>query len=417
MFSAFSVFSQTASPTTTPTRERIVVGSSATPGKTESTKRIVVTNTLLSPAPTPSSRPAATPVRTQTNNSFAAAESNITSSLAFGQLKSKIAEAKRQMQARPLPTALTDSFLVTDVIRIAFHDWDTQQLDYAAMTKDNFLSRGAEIPTTSSNGKSVRVRIIRANGVNTPVMIFDEKNRAHLPLLVQYPIVRDGQYIETAYYISTHPGLVTIETVNAGKFYVRNTLDVAREKLREKKFYIQPRIVDIAERLAVVEHVDHQRFWNEFHNNIYNEIYTLFAMNEGGTYRYSVSTAGAGGMVQMIPSTYRMIRARFPGANLMPDFVEGMRDHVNASQAMLLYMQLTWNDLIANQTVQNAVESGIATQEQLISAGYNSNPARLPLYIRRGGANWATLIPRETKIYLQIYSSMERFVAIPARTK
>ena len=31
----------------------------------------------------------------------------------------------------------------------------------------------------------------------------------------------------------------------------------------------------------------------------------------------------------------------------MPDFVEGMRNHVNASQAMLLYMQMTWNDLIA----------------------------------------------------------------------
>ena len=117
----------------------------------------------------------------------------------------------------------------------------------------------------------------------------------------------------------------------------------------------------------------------------------------------------------MIPATYRMVRSHFPNAALMPDFVEGMRNHVNASQAMLLYMQMTWNDLISRSTIQMALSSGIATQEQLMAAGYNSNPARLAGYIARGGAGWTSLIPQETRIYLQIYSSFERAVAIPAR--
>ena len=107
-------------------------------------------------------------------------------------------------------------------------------------------------------------------------------------------------------------------------------------------------------------------------------------------------------MVQMIPATYRMVRSRYYNVPLMPDFVEGMRNHQNAAQAMLLYMQMTWNDLIASPTVYYAVQNGIATQEQLMAAGYNSNPARLPGYINRGGDNWSALIPRETKIYLQI---------------
>ncbi len=111
----------------------------------------------------------------------------------------------------------------------------------------------------------------------------------------------------------------------------------------------------MAEKLATVEHVDHHRFRTEYHPNIYNDIFTLYALNEGQTYRYSVSSAGAGGMVQMIPSTYRMIRSRYYQIGLMPDFVEGMRDHVNASQAMLLYMQMTWNDLIASPTVFDAL--------------------------------------------------------------
>lgn len=117
----------------------------------------------------------------------------------------------------------------------------------------------------------------------------------------------------------------------------------------------------------------------------------------------------------MIPSTYRIVRNRFPNAALMPDFVEGMRNHVNASQAMLLYMQMTWNDLSSSPTVTNALETGIATQEQLMAAGYNSNPAKLPGYINRGGAGWTNLIPRETKIYLQIWDSLEKAVALTPR--
>lgn len=211
--------------------------------------------------------------------------------------------------------------------------------------------------------------------------------------------------------MSTHPGLITPEVVNAGRFYVRNTVDVAREQLKKKGYLIQPKVADMAERLATVEHVDHLRFRTEFHPNIYNDIFTLYALNEGQTYRYSVSSAGAGGMVQMIPSTYAMIRRLYPNAALMPDFVEGMRNHVNAAQAMLLYMQMTWNDLAANPTVSTALQTGIATPEQLMSAGYNSNPAKLPRYIDRGGAGWTSLIPRETQVYLQIYSSLERAVS------
>ena len=63
----------------------------------------------------------------------------------------------------------------------------------------------------------------------------------------------------------------------------------------------------------------------------------------------------------------------------MPDFVEGMRNHVNATQAMLLYMQMTWNDLSASPTITEAMTTGIATQEHLMAAGYNSNPANLPV--------------------------------------
>jgi hypothetical protein len=92
-----------------------------------------------------------------------------------------------------------------------------------------------------------------------------------------------------------------------------------------------------------------------------------------------------------------------------------MRSHTNALQAMLLYMQDTWNDLAANEDVQNALSAKLATQTELLAAGYNSNAARLPLYLRRGGSAWRTLIPRETQMYLQIYKTVDSLVPMKTR--
>lgn len=337
--------------------------------------------------------------------------------ISFGQIKSKIAEAKRQLQTRPLATALVEGTAPTDYVRVAFNDSKAGHIDYFVLSKEAFLSTVSEKFVSSERGRQLRVKTIRGNGVNTPIIVTDVAGDIQLPLMVQYPVVRNGKYMETAYYMSTHPGLVTPEVVNAGRYYVRNVIEIARDRLREKGIHIQPKLADIAERLATVEHVDHMRFRTEYHPNIYNDIFTLYALNEGQTYRYSVSSAGAGGMVQMIPSTYRMVRSWHPNVPLIPDFVEGMRNHVNATQAMLLYMQRTWNDLIASPTVSSALSSGIATQEQLMAAGYNSNPARLAGYINRGGGNWTGLIPRETKVYLQIYDSIEKHVPMTARTR
>lgn len=418
LISVSTNFSQELKPVPTPPARARIVGVTPTPSKT-----VVVTNNLP-PTPTPTPKPVfiATPtpkpiIVGTTPSPTPYPTYNTSQTLTLGQIKSKLEEAKRAMAARPITIADTDGTFTTNSVRIAFYDWDTRKLDYVVMTKDSFLTKDGEFFVTSANSKSLKVKIVRPNGVNTPIIISDYTNKVHLPLMVQYPVERGGTYYETAYYMSTHPGLVTPEVVNAGKLYVRNTIEIAREKLRQKGIFISPKVTDIAERLSIVEHVDHFRFRNEYHPNIYNDIFALYALNEGQTYRYSVSSAGAGGMVQMIPSTYLMVRNRYYVAGLMPDFVEGMRNHVNAATAMLLYMQMTYNDLVASTTVFEAIQNGTATELELMSAGYNSNPAKLPGYIKRGGANWRNLIPRETQIYLQINASMDRFLPIIPRTK
>ena len=328
-------------------------------------------------------------------------------------ISARISEAQRMFKTRPKPTALAVGQI--EFVTVAALDRENARTHFITISKQTFLTKGAEVNTVTSEGTSVTLRIIRANGVNTAMTIFTPDGKSLAPLTIEYPIERGGKFLETAYYTSAHPALLSKDLMRSGQSYVRNMLDLAAKRLRDKGVPISPLLVDVAERLCVVEHVDHGRFRDENRIALYDEIYSLFALNQIDTYRYSVSSAGAGGMVQMIPWAYNLERTRHPGVGLIPDFVTGMRNHGNALQAMLLYMHDTWNDLTANDEVQYALSTKTATPAELLAAGYNSNAAKLPGYLKRGGDGWRTLIPRETQMYLQIYKSFESLVPIQTR--
>jgi hypothetical protein len=335
-------------------------------------------------------------------------------------IQARISEARRMLKTRPMATAMSvpssQSAPSIQFVTVAALDRETARTHFITLSKETFLTKGAELNTITSEGTNVNLRILRANGVNTALTIFTPEGKALAPLTIQYPIERGGRFLEMAYYTSAHPALLSPDLVRSGQSYVRNMLDLAAKRLRDRGVPISPEIVDVAERLCIVEHVDHQRFRNENRAALYDEIYSLFALNELDTYRYSVSSAGAGGMIQMIPWAYNLQKTRHPGVGLIPDFVMGMRNHSNALQAMLLYMHDTWNELTANDEVKYALNAKIATPSELLAAGYNSNSAKLPGYLKRGGDGWRTLIPRETQMYLQIYKSFEGLVTLPSRT-
>ena len=354
--------------------------------------------------------PQAPPVRTtetekkNTPQQPIVARENSPSRLSPSKIHQRIEEAERMLKTRPHPTALATPAIDTVTVAAMLPD---SHIHLFRISKELFLTKGSEIPATSTDGLPVMIRVIRANGVNTAVTIFDDKNRSLTPLLVEFPIERRGVFREMAYYTSAHPALLSNDLTKSGQVYVNSMVDLAAKRLKDKGFPVASNLIEIAKRLCIVEHVDHDRFRNENRIALYDEIYSLYALNELDTYRYSVSSAGAGGMVQMIPWTYNLMRQRHPGVGLNPDFVAGMRNHGNALEAMLLYMQDTWNDLVANEDVITALSEKQITPTELMAAGYNSNAAKIPGYIRRGGANWRYLIPRETQIYLQIYQSID----------
>ena len=387
-----ATYAQTTRSNDAITRPRIVA-----PAKKESAKASFQTQDL--PA-----RKADTEKKNSTQQSPVARDTS-SSRLAPNRVHARVEEAKRMLKSRPHPTAMTTPAL--DYVTIAAMSPENSHIHLVRISKETFLTKGSEVSTVSSLDLPVTVRVVRANGVNTAVTIFDDKNRSLTPLVVEYPIERRGVFREMAYYTSAHPALLSNDLTKSGQSYVNSMVDLAAKRLKDKGFPVAQNLIEIAKRLCIVEHVDHDRFRNENRVALFDEIYSLYALNELETYRYSVSSAGAGGMVQMIPWTYNLMRQRHPGIGLNPEFVAGMRNHGNALEAMLLYMQDTWSDLVSNDDVQAALSAKQITPTELMAAGYNSNAAKIPGYIRRAGAGWRYLIPRETQIYLQIYQSLD----------
>lgn len=325
------------------------------------------------------------------------------STLTHREISKKIAEAKNLLKAQPKSSDAASAVSVN----LAAFDSATLQIHIFPVAKDSFLTFGAEMLARTHLGRTVRVRVLNPNGVNTAVQVSDAATgQKFLPLVVEYPIVNGGVITENAYYTSAHPALRSLDVISAGQSYVTTMLDQAAAELAQHGLIVSPDLINVARHLVIVEHTDQKRFKDQ-DPAVYPEVLSLYALNRGDTYRYSVSSAGAGGMIQMIPRTYEAIRQQHPNISLQPDFVTGMQNHANALKAMLLYIDDTWKYLASSAEVQQALVSGIATKTELLAAGYNSNPYRLPGYLSNGGSAWRTLIPAETQMYLAIYRSVD----------
>src|SRR6185503_1872319 len=301
-------------------RPRVVSGAvsrNQQPSQTPASQKPAAEVGKQSPEPSPTTTPAtpAQPVE-QAGIETEPADSGKPQTLLSPQaIRARIAEAERLFKSRPKPAGMVPSI---DFVTLAILDRRTNRIHQLTVAKETFLTKDAEVNMTTSLGLLVSLRVIRANGVNTAVTVFDSTGYSLMPLLVEFPIEKRGVFRELAYYTSAHPALMSPELARSGQLYVRTMLDFAAKRLREKGVHVSPQIIDVAERLSLVEHVDHDRFRLENRSALFQEIYSLFALNQLDTYRYSVSSAGAGGMVQMIPWAYGLMRQRHPSVGLIP---------------------------------------------------------------------------------------------------
>jgi len=137
-------------------------------------------------------------------------------SLSFGEIKSKIAEAKRQLQTKPQLISSEDPKLQTNWVRIAFMDPRTSKIGFVTLTKDTYLKTGAVNTGVSTDGKMITVRTIRANGVNTPIQVVNSDGIAQLSNLAK------GEYEVHVWHPQLRPGA----TVDLQRLTISDTTEL-----------------------------------------------------------------------------------------------------------------------------------------------------------------------------------------------
>src|SRR5689334_19732909 len=84
-------------------------------------------------------------------------------------IQSRISEARRMLKTRPVTTALSVPSI--EFVTIAALDRENSKTHLITLSKESFLTKGAQVNAISSLVTNATVNVLRANGVNTALTI------------------------------------------------------------------------------------------------------------------------------------------------------------------------------------------------------------------------------------------------------
>jgi hypothetical protein len=261
-------------------------------------------------------------------------------------------------------------------------------------------------PRLGARAENAVIEPGKANGVNTKFTIISQEH--HIVLALKRPVRSAGGFKEVVY--TPYSEGIDIPAVRkAGLDYLRYIISEAKDDLIRRRVF--PRSCnsfiddDISIVLAIIEHIDPGKFLSGKYTpeKLINETLVILGTNKQNAYRYSRSKAGATGLFQFIPGTYKRIQNLYPSAGLNRDFVRGMEDHQNAAKASFLLFDADMY-VLSDTRRQRLLEdpSGLG---RFLASAYNCGPGRTRGSMERFGDNWTAAIPSETQTYLQKFDA------------
>jgi len=247
----------------------------------------------------------------------------------------------------------------------------------------------------------------KANGVNTKFTIVSQEH--HIVLALKRP-VRSTSSFKEVIYTPYSEGIDIPALRQAGMDYLKTIIGNAKNDLFRRQ--VKARSCndfidnDISTVLAIIEHIDPGKFMGGKYTveKLINETLVILGANKHNAYRYSRSKAGAMGLFQFMPGTYKRIQNLYPNAGLIPDFTSGMENHENAAKASFLLFDADMH-VLSDAKRQRLLDDPAALGRFLASA-YNCGPGRTRGSMERQGDNWASAVPLETQIYLQKFDAV-----------
>ena len=251
--------------------------------------------------------------------------------------------------------------------------------------------------TMSFPDPAVQVKLTYFNGVNSKFQISYPYGGQVIALKYLISDVENGSKsaiensLSEAFYVPYSPGLSDPQVLKYGADYLNGIIETVTHSIE----HIPSRSIPggmiteaippaMIKALVYAEHTNTaQVLYGDVQDTI-NTLNTLFATNEGDTYKYSVSSAGARGIAQFMPGTYKGLVDRHPEAGLISDFVQGMADHINSIKAMYLLLD-DYAGAVRVKATKGFAEGRIFDYG---AASYNAGTTRVIKAVNRFGEDW-----------------------------
>lgn len=253
---------------------------------------------------------------------------------------------------------------------------------------------------------TVGIKVKLTNYINSD---YATNNPDHIVVAVRYPIyheVKKGKKVvsydvEQAVYTPASAPLLTPEVVAEGERLLDLHISNGIVALH-KEATISPGLIKA---IAVIEHTDRSWLMRDA-KAAAGKVYATLALNPDQPYGYSRSSAGALGLFQFIPSTYKNFAKR-PGLALNQNFEAGMRDPANAARAAVAYMDAVLGSL----PTEAAADPQSPRAFEFFAAAYNGGTAK----IKRASLVWddqisGVLKPKEILSRARLHSETIDYV-------
>ena len=251
--------------------------------------------------------------------------------------------------------------------------------------------KGIEVLTP---GTSLFVR--RDNGINSDIACIEPKGGK--VILVKYPVTNEnnrfggGNEVIEATYTPYSAEIKNEEVIAYGIQIMDKLIDKAYDQLKMRRVpsRVEPNKLvtevipkNILKVLLLNEHIDPGLFKSPSEaKSLVEMVLTIIATNKEKAYAYSISRAGARGLVQMVPSTYGLLQDKYVQAGLRENFSIGMVDTVNAIMAQVLLCDSDWQAIASRREVEKDKIGAY------LAAAYNGGVGRVLTIVNREQSEW-----------------------------
>ena len=322
-------------------------------------------------------------------------------------------------QGRALLQAAIDSDL-SYIGKVYTADPDAQHITLAiwdpktnAVHTYDAMKSGVKL--TPDAGQTDKVRVTYSNGLNSDFRVTSADG--DVVVAIRYSIYtataastkKKPKYSrQDVVYTPYSPELQTPQMVAYGQAWLNEQISEVYASLRATGVpsrslpsrtladVISPELTQI---IMTIEHTDQVATTQAAQNEV-DHFYVTLAANEDSSYDFSRSSAGALGLVQFIPSTYKFV-ASLPHLGLTSNFETGMRKPTNAIKAEVAYLDYLLAQL--PKGTASLMDSAPDLAQEYIAAAYNGGAAR----VKKAMAAWDMNLSTTQRVHVLARSRLK----------